>query len=270
MLVLINSGANIDHLDNERRSPLHYAAYQGRTEMLKILIKAKVKVNSVDEHNNTPLHAAVSFGNIENVKLLIDANSEIDVPNDKMMTPLHLAARLGRIEIIKALIKAKANIEAVDACGDTPLFNAVFYGHINAVKLLIFCGANIHHINHFKETILDTAYSWPQKEMHQLLIHYFRLQALQALRPLWNGRVEHKHVRYYLQWLPQEMLEDVMLQFESSVNPKEEKTPVTNRTYSLVSYAPFPAPFFSYLLSAKACPEENNRDTAMLKTSKTR
>ncbi len=264
IMALITNGADVDHLDNENRSPLYYAAYYGQTEILKILIGVKANVNMIDERKSTPLHAAVSGGKIENVKALIYENAKIDAPNEKMATPLHLAASSGRIEIIKALIEAKANIEAVDACGDTPLFNAVFFGHTNVVKFMVSQGANIHHINNHKQTLLDIACSWPQPDMHRLLIDCFRISAL------WEAwELETYYFDYYLQWLPREMLEDVISQFEYSLDSKKN-IPVTSKSSSLIRYAPFPAPFFSYLLSEKACPEENNIDTAMFKKRKTR
>jgi ankyrin repeat protein len=51
---------------------LHYAAYDGNIEVVKLLIKKGAYVNATDYDGYTPLHKAAFKGHIEIVKLLIE------------------------------------------------------------------------------------------------------------------------------------------------------------------------------------------------------
>ena len=60
MKILIEKGASVKALDDDKRIPLHLAAYNNsNAEVVKILIEKGASVNALDDFNiRTPLHRA--------------------------------------------------------------------------------------------------------------------------------------------------------------------------------------------------------------------
>jgi len=54
------------------RSPLHYAADYGQTDVLDYLLSKGADVNTVDKHGITPILAAIWEGHTACVRLLLD------------------------------------------------------------------------------------------------------------------------------------------------------------------------------------------------------
>ncbi|MCF6366168.1 MAG: ankyrin repeat domain-containing protein [Bacteroidales bacterium] len=68
--LLIENGANVK-LRNSATTPLHYAAkYKDGYETVKILIENGANINAIDENYKTPLHYALRNENIESAELL--------------------------------------------------------------------------------------------------------------------------------------------------------------------------------------------------------
>ncbi|WP_264687200.1 ankyrin repeat domain-containing protein [Wolbachia endosymbiont (group B) of Rhopobota naevana] len=92
-----------------------------REKMVDILIEMKANVNAVDKDERTPLHWAAGYGRKEIVKALINAEVNVNAVDKDKRTPLHWAANYDRKEIVEALINAEANVNAQDKYGKTPL-----------------------------------------------------------------------------------------------------------------------------------------------------
>lgn len=58
VLVLLRCGAHVDALNNDRRTPLTYAAYAGNLVAIGSLLDFGADINHVDDHGSTPLHMA--------------------------------------------------------------------------------------------------------------------------------------------------------------------------------------------------------------------
>ncbi|VDM02445.1 unnamed protein product [Schistocephalus solidus] len=73
---LLNSGTQVNELDNYGYTALHYAARNGRLEVCKLLLEhgadASLTTNSMKA---TPLHRAAYAGHLNVVKLLTQANN---------------------------------------------------------------------------------------------------------------------------------------------------------------------------------------------------
>jgi len=69
---LLSEGTNPNAKDKTGKTPLHYAASNGRTEIIKALIEAGAEINELDNDKLTPLNRAQFIGSEAAIKLLID------------------------------------------------------------------------------------------------------------------------------------------------------------------------------------------------------
>jgi len=112
----IQANANLKTRDMFGYTPLHWAAHQGRAEVVKALIQANANLETKDsKYGRTPLSWAAFEGHAEVVKALIQANANLETKDSKYgRTPLSWAAENGHTEVVKALIQANANLETKD------------------------------------------------------------------------------------------------------------------------------------------------------------
>ncbi|XP_049869319.1 ankyrin-3 [Pectinophora gossypiella] len=134
----------IDQQDAFMRTALHYAAEQGHTGVVKLLLDSGCKVDITAGDGLTPLHVAVIRNCTEIVKMLILAGSHVNYKTHEKMTPLHFAASRGFIDLVKILVSNGANLEARDTNERTALYLAAGRGHVDVVQYLISAGANVN------------------------------------------------------------------------------------------------------------------------------
>lgn len=92
---------------------LHQAAYKGYKEICELLIKSGLDVNSIDENHATPLHYASCAGQTSICEFLIDeCKANIEAKNNRGETAFFYAVLENRIDSAKLFIARKANIEA--------------------------------------------------------------------------------------------------------------------------------------------------------------
>jgi len=81
---LLQGSVEIDLSDKLGRTPLHYAAFGGNTEIIELLLKKGANINAVDTSKQwTPLFFAVFMNHPDAVKLLID-NGADEMIKDKL------------------------------------------------------------------------------------------------------------------------------------------------------------------------------------------
>jgi ankyrin repeat protein len=117
----------------------------------------------------TPLHLAAFFGRSEVVNLLLDHNAEVNLiaKNVIKVMPLHSAIAGGDFEIAKQIVERGAEINARQAGGFTPLMGAAQNGDAKLVKLLLARGADRAMKSDEGRTALDFA---PNDEVKALLV----------------------------------------------------------------------------------------------------
>lgn len=78
----IADGANInDNSELDNFTALHYAAQNGHSEIVDLLLMLGANVNATTSYGNTPLHQACIGDHVECVKLLLNAGARRDVIN---------------------------------------------------------------------------------------------------------------------------------------------------------------------------------------------
>lgn len=101
---LLGSGAQGHLTDINGDTALHWAAYKGHAELIKLLMYSGVDLQKPDYFGSTPLHLACLSGNVSCVRILCE-KSKIELePRDKNgKTPLQLAKSHRHSEIVRIL-----------------------------------------------------------------------------------------------------------------------------------------------------------------------
>ncbi|KIK91192.1 hypothetical protein PAXRUDRAFT_642623 [Paxillus rubicundulus Ve08.2h10] len=84
----IHAAAQNNQLSLDGRTPLHWAASVGATEIAIYLIDQGADVSKVDGNGWAALHIAVSAGHQPIVQELIGAGADVNQRNDKGISPL--------------------------------------------------------------------------------------------------------------------------------------------------------------------------------------
>lgn len=125
--LLIAAGASVNVGAKGKRyagyTPLHWAARQGRLDIMKVLFTARAVPNLKSEQKkHTPLHLAAWNGHADAVSILIKSGSDVNAPNYKGATPLHSATQVKQhsVSIMKMLLDKGAEINACSREGTPP------------------------------------------------------------------------------------------------------------------------------------------------------
>ena len=138
---------------------------------VQALLDDGADVNGVQPDGATALHWAAHWNDLPMVEALIAAASNLDATNDYGVTPLSLAATNGSAPVVDALLRAGANADAALLTGETALMTAVRSGSIAAVRRLLEGGADPNARQASKgQTPLMWAATAQQPEIARLLI----------------------------------------------------------------------------------------------------
>ncbi|GAB4216028.1 MAG: hypothetical protein OHK0012_17440 [Synechococcales cyanobacterium] len=123
---LLQQGVDVNTPDSSGDYPMLMAAYEGHTEILKLLLEAGADVSVVDPGMKaTALHAAAYAGRTESAKLLIEYHIDLDKQGPyNGYTALHDAIWQNNVATAQVLIEAGANLTLTSRDGQTPLESA--------------------------------------------------------------------------------------------------------------------------------------------------
>ena len=146
--ICVEHGARLDGQDIYGRQPLHYAAMNGHTECLQIILTASplpagLNVDSIDHDGYSALLYGVIHGRLPCVSLLLEHGASVEGNSIQELSPLSLACQHGHTEIAKLLLEKEAKSVA-NSDGLLPLHLACREGHAKLTRLLIQHGSDIH------------------------------------------------------------------------------------------------------------------------------
>ena len=99
--------------------PLHRAALQGRTDILRTLLDLGADIHAADHEGATALHRAVQGGAVAAVLLLLEAGADIDRREPRFQgTALSWAIALDQPEVATALVPRSRDIRALSRLGE--------------------------------------------------------------------------------------------------------------------------------------------------------
>ena len=132
-------------LSSDGWTPLHLAAFFGKTDAARLLLNkgAIVNARSTNQMHNMPLHAAAAGRHTEVAKLLIDHGAPVDARQHGGWSPLHAAAQNGDLELAKILVAAGADVNARAENNQMPLDLALTKGQQAMVDYLESNGAKL-------------------------------------------------------------------------------------------------------------------------------
>jgi len=165
----------MDFKGTKDETPLYLAAQQGHTEIILKLIENGASVETVTDDKLTPLHYAAQDGHIEIVKIIIDKLIElnkidlIDIKCNEDTTPLWRAAQKGHYDCCQMLIKY-SDVNIIADNGRSVLQQAAQSGNLNVVKLLIENDAKINNENTDGHPILQLAVAREAIELVKYLL----------------------------------------------------------------------------------------------------
>jgi ankyrin repeat protein len=174
----LTQGININSLDENLRSALHWAAANGHSDAVLFLLKKGAIAGLRDLQNNRAQDLALtseiktvikiqdSFKsaayecNMQELKKLLElkAGFFINTPDPYGRTPLHFAAWNNKLKVAHLLLQvANINVNAQDCFGGTPLHDAASLGYLDVMDLLFRSGADLSITDKYGRTAADVA-----------------------------------------------------------------------------------------------------------------
>lgn len=102
----------MDSTDQYGRTPLHFAAEEGRTDLIDVLLDAGASLDAMGSSGSTPLLTAASADRIEAVARLIDRGASARARDGQGLMPLHRAANAGALGVVKLLLERGFEVDA--------------------------------------------------------------------------------------------------------------------------------------------------------------
>ena len=128
--LLLEDGAEVDALTDEKETPLMTATLRGQTEIAETLLALSADPHAVDAYGSNLMDLAAASGNKEMARLY--ENREV-----KSNNPLHLASGLGDFESVQSLLDSGIPVNLQDSFGATPLLVATVAGREDMVDFLL-------------------------------------------------------------------------------------------------------------------------------------
>ncbi|XEV04546.1 hypothetical protein FSHL1_009833 [Fusarium sambucinum] len=148
--------ANINALDDERRTVLFTALKNKDSEMIKFLLEHRIDLKVSDKYKDTVLDISVSdSGHYLTTFTLLKHGAHPTDNLDCGISELLLAAAAGDNKNIERLLGKGVKHSSCDRLGYTALHEAVCFGHYDTAKMLLLKGADVNKtITHGGATVL--------------------------------------------------------------------------------------------------------------------
>lgn len=132
--LLIDSGANINLLNDEGKSPLMLAVINGLTDVVQLLLEKGCNINSKNSDGYTSLHLAVEYQNEDVIKMLLAGGADYTLKNNEGLTPLDIAINNGFTSTADLI---RNHTTAMHVTSTKDIAKAMAQGsHIKAVNVL--------------------------------------------------------------------------------------------------------------------------------------
>lgn len=157
---LILAGADLNLLDDNGDTALHYSAQFGNPRVMKLLLDAGAKTDIQDKWKQTPLIMCASSCNWDGFRVLMDQKVGLGFATPHGGSALQYAAGYGQLAMVNELLAQGASAsQASQNSGETPLINACKWDHSQIVLTLLSSGADVNARDKSGRTALHHAIS---------------------------------------------------------------------------------------------------------------
>jgi len=140
--ILLNAGADIESQMKDGSTSLIWATCNQREEVIQLLLARGAATEATDSEDCTALIYAASYGDQKTVSLLLEHGAKPCARGKNRYTALIMAASKGHESVVRTLLEKGADVDAKDHLDNTALIWAAWKGHGSVVKVLLQHGAN--------------------------------------------------------------------------------------------------------------------------------
>lgn len=143
--ILLNHGADQTYGEGVGLPAVFVASRWGQKRVLVSLFQKEAKVEMETSDGSRPLHGAVRSGDQLTFDMLMSRNVKLDVANQHGWTPLHEAAFVGERKFLLQLISKGVDLNfRAPTKQQTPLHAAILGGHWSTVETLVLNMADVN------------------------------------------------------------------------------------------------------------------------------
>jgi ankyrin repeat protein len=150
LMIWLRAGNHIDQAIDRQNRLIHYAAFQGRTGMVRYLAEQGARLDIENERGTTPLMGAIQAGRAQVVQLLLDLG--VKIPEDSYCLFAAIGARHNQLAITRMLLDHGANLHLKTKELRTPLHEAVRRGNLEVTRLLLKRGSDPDAMDIYRRT----------------------------------------------------------------------------------------------------------------------
>jgi len=149
----------------------NYDKLKDQAEQTIVLRKPSYDPNEFFDYEGfTPLHMAAFLGKSDIARHLLAEGADVNPKHNAGTTPIELAAAAGRLDMVKLLFKHDADL--MDKSGRCALASAVDGGNLEVLKFMLENGANVNGLYKNGQTALHHAAKQARPEFVKLLLEY--------------------------------------------------------------------------------------------------
>ena len=116
MIILINSGADVNGRDSDLNTALQHAASVDNVVGINLLLDNGAKIDSVNNINMTPLMVTCYDNYTNSARVLLERGANLTFPNEEGNTCLHIATMNTNIDMIKLFFQYGADDAVENVC----------------------------------------------------------------------------------------------------------------------------------------------------------
>jgi len=140
---LLRNDADVNVVQADGATALHWAAYHGDANLAELLLDAGANPSVANRNGSTPMWLAANRGDAALIAALLDGGADANEQLPLGRRPLMLAARSGVVEAVEVLLEHGADPNAKETQrGTTALMQAADQGHADVAAVLLEHGAD--------------------------------------------------------------------------------------------------------------------------------